>query len=68
VIEKFLSVENEFNLKDGLLLQAYFKLKSMGLSDEKAFGLDKSDVVVEEIPLIFQPVQKIDLQRMGARE
>jgi len=63
VIEKFLSVENEFALKDGLLLQAYFKLKSLGLSDEKAFGLDKSDVVVEEIPLVFQPVQNIDLQR-----
>jgi KUP system potassium uptake protein len=68
VIEKFLSVENEFALKDGLLLQAYFKLKSLGLSDEKAFGLDKSDVVVEEIPLVFQPAQKFDLQRMKPRE
>ena len=68
VIEKFLSVENEFALKDGLLLQAYFKLKSLGLSDEKAFGLDKSDVVVEEIPLVFQPVQNIGLQRIGPKE
>jgi KUP system potassium uptake protein len=63
VIEKFLSVENEFALKDGLLLQAYFKLKDLGLSDEKAFGLDKSDVVVEHIPLVFQPAQNIELIR-----
>jgi KUP system potassium uptake protein len=63
VIEKFLSVENEFSLKEGLLLQAYFKLKSLGLSDEKAFGLDKNDVVTEEIPLVFQPIQNIELQR-----
>lgn len=63
VIEKFLSVENEFTLKDGLLLQAYFKLKDMGLSDERAFGLDKSDVVVEHIPLIYQQVQNIELRR-----
>jgi KUP system potassium uptake protein len=63
VIEKFLSVENEFSLKDGLLLQAYFKLKNLSLSDEKAFGLDKSDVVIEEIPLVFQPLQNIELQR-----
>jgi len=63
VIEKFLSVENEFVLKEGLLLQAYFKLKDLGLSDEKAFGLDKSDVVVEHVPLIYQPVQNIELKR-----
>jgi len=63
VIEKFLSVENEFALSEGLLLQAYFKLKDLGQSDEKAFGLDKSDVVVEHTPLIYQPVQNIDLKR-----
>lgn len=63
VIEKFLSVENEFALSEGLLLQAYFKLKDLGQSDEKAFGLDKSDVVVEHVPLIYQPVQNTDLKR-----
>ena len=57
VIEKFLSVENEFTIRDGLLLQAYFKLKDLGLSDEKAFGLDKSDVVTEHIPLVYHPIQ-----------
>jgi KUP system potassium uptake protein len=63
VIEKFLSVENEFALSEGLLLQAYFKLKDLGLSDEKAFGLDKSDVVVEHVPLIYQPIQNVELIR-----
>ncbi|MCF8255169.1 MAG: KUP/HAK/KT family potassium transporter [Bacteroidia bacterium] len=63
VIEKFLSVENEFNLKEGLLLNSYFFLKHLGLSDESAFGLDKSDVVVEQIPLIYQPANSIELTR-----
>jgi KUP system potassium uptake protein len=63
VIEKFLSVDNEFAVKDGILLRSYFILNDLGLSDEKAFGLDKSDVVVEHFPLIYQPVQKIDLKR-----
>lgn len=67
VIEKFLSVENEFALREGLLLQAYFKLKDLGLSDEKAFGLDKSDVVVEEIPFIYQQSQKIQLNRLPVK-
>lgn len=63
VIEKFLSVENEFTLRDGLLLNSYFFLKGLGLSDEKAFGLDKSDVIVEQTPLVYHPVQHIDLVR-----
>jgi KUP system potassium uptake protein len=63
VIEKFLSVENEFTLKDGLLLNSYFFLKDLGQSDERAFGLDKSDVKVEHVPLIYHPVQNIQLVR-----
>lgn len=63
VIHKFLSVENEFAIKDGLLLDVYFFLKRLGLSDEKAFGLDKSDVVVEQVPLVYQPVSNIQLAR-----
>jgi len=63
VIEKFLSVENEFTLKDGLLLNAYFFLKKLGQRDESAFGLDKSDVEVEQVPLIYQPITSISLTR-----
>ena len=63
VIEKFLSVENEFALRDGILLNGYFFLKQLGQSDEKAFGLDKSDVVIEDIPLVYQPVHRLDLAR-----
>lgn len=67
VIEKFLSVENEFALKEGLLLNSYFFLKSLGQSDEKAFGLDKSDVVVEDIPLVYQPAPQAELIRINER-
>lgn len=63
VIEKFLSVENEFALREGILLNSYFFLKGLGQSDEKAFGLDKSDVVVEDVPLVYQPVGKVELLR-----
>lgn len=66
VIGKFLSVENEFALGEGLLLQAYFKLKRLGLSDEKAFGLDKSDVAIEHIPLVYQPAHHIELKRVSS--
>ena len=63
VIERFLSVENEFSLRKGLLLKGNFILKGLGQRDEKAFGLDKSDVIVEQVPLVYQAAHKIELKR-----
>lgn len=64
IIKKFLSVENEFTVKEDLLLNGYFFLKKMGQKDEKAFGLDKSDVVQEEIPLVYHPISNFNLKRI----
>lgn len=64
IIEKFLSVENEFTVREGLLLNGYFFLKHLGQSDEKAFGLDKSDVEVEQVPLVYHPAEQVVLTRM----
>ncbi len=63
ILEKFISVENEFALKDSWLLTSYFWLKKLSLSDERAFGLDKSDVTIEEIPMVYQPTSNIALER-----
>lgn len=63
IMEKFLSVENEFALKEGMILKSYFLLKKFGQKDEDAFGLDRNDVLVEHIPLIYQPVKPIELKR-----
>lgn len=63
IIEKFLSVENDFEFKDGWLLTSYFWLKRLSISDEKAFGLDKSDVSIENVPMIYSPVSNVELNR-----
>ncbi len=63
VIEKYLSVENEFKVVDSLLLNGYRQLKNLSISDEKAFGLDKSDVIVEHAPLLYQPISNVELKR-----
>lgn len=63
IIEKFLSVENDFELKDGWLLTSYFWLKRLSISDEKAFGLDKSDVEIENVPMIYSPATNLELHR-----
>jgi KUP system potassium uptake protein len=63
IIEKFISVENEFAFKEGWMLTSYFWLKKLSLSDEKAFGLDKSDVKIEEYPMVYSPTMKLELNR-----
>lgn len=63
VLEKFLSVENEFTLREGLILNTYFLLKKYSQSDETAFGLDKCDVITEQIPLVYQSIGNVDLKR-----
>lgn len=64
IIEKFLSVENEFTVREGLLLNGYFLLKHLGQRDEKAFGLDKSDVEIEQVPLVYHRVDQVALTRI----
>lgn len=63
VIEKYLSVENEFTIKESVMLNSYFLLKKLGQSDEKAFGLEKSDIVIEQVPLIYHPARQVVLTR-----
>lgn len=64
IMEKFLSYENEFSLKDGFILRSYFAIKRLAQSDTKAFGLDTSETIIEKIPLVVYPVENIHLKRV----
>ncbi|HXB45783.1 MAG TPA: KUP/HAK/KT family potassium transporter [Puia sp.] len=63
ILEKFLSHDNEFSVRDGFILNSYFGIKKLALSDEKAFGLDSSETVVEKLPLVVVPASNIGLHR-----
>lgn len=63
IMEKYLSVDNEFALKEGMILKSYFFLKKLAQKDENAFGLDRNDVLIEHIPLVYQPVKGFSLKR-----
>lgn len=67
VLEKFLSYENEFSLRDGFILRSYFAIKQLAQSDTKAFGLDTSETRIEKIPLIVNPTSKVKLHRVSPR-
>jgi KUP system potassium uptake protein len=53
VLEKFLSYDNDFSLFEKMVLRSYFMLKSISLSEAKAFGLDSSSVKIEKFPLVL---------------
>ena len=65
IIQRFLSVENEFSVKEGFILNSYFAISKLAQSDKKAWGLDWSDTDIEKIPLVLAPVQNIPLKRTG---
>lgn len=64
VMEKYLSHDNELPFIERVVMQLYFWLKEISLSEEKGFGLDQSNVVVEKFPLIVGEVQKLPLRRI----
>jgi KUP system potassium uptake protein len=65
VMEKFLSNENELPFYEKIILKVYFFLKSISLSEEKAFGLDTSSVTVEKVPLVISPPKELNLRRIS---
>jgi KUP system potassium uptake protein len=66
IMEKFLSYNNSFSVKEGFILNSYFAIKKLAQSEAKAFGLDTSETYVEKIPLVVKPVGNIVLKRVAA--
>ncbi len=64
VMEKFLSYENELPFYEKIILDMYFTLKRISLSEERAFGLDTSSVTIEKVPLVVSPVADVHLKRI----
>ncbi len=63
ILERYISVENEFALHEGLILKAYYFLKKFAQKDAKAFGLDRSDILIEQVPFVYKPLQDLHLIR-----
>jgi KUP system potassium uptake protein len=64
VMEKFLSQDNELPIWERLMMKLHFWLKEVSLSEERGFGLDASNVVVEKFPLVVSPVSNVRLKRV----
>ena len=64
IIQRFLSVENEFTFKEGFILNSYFVINKWALSDKKAFGLDINNTEIELTPLLVAPPHEFSLKRL----
>lgn len=59
VIEKFLSPDHKLGFFDQLIMKGYFVLKNVSLSEDKAFGLNINNVLIEKMPVstFFAPIK-----------
>ncbi len=65
VMEKYLSQDNELPFFERIIMKLYFWIKEISLSEERGFGLDTSNVVIEKFPLIVSPVSNLRLTRIN---
>lgn len=64
LLEKHLSKFSKLSLYERTIMDYYFILKRLSLSEERSFGLDSSYVNVEKVPLIFVTPDDIELNRL----
>ncbi len=62
--EKFLSNDSDMRWDEKIILNIYFAIKKLALSEEKAFGLDSSSVKIEKFPMVLHPPETMDLHRI----
>jgi len=64
VMEKYLSQDNELPFWERIMMKLHFWLKEISLSEERGFGLDPSNVVVEKFPLMVSPIPTLRMKRV----
>ncbi|MFZ4057446.1 MAG: KUP/HAK/KT family potassium transporter [Ferruginibacter sp.] len=64
VMEKFLSQDNELPFFERIIMNLYFWIKEISLSEEKGFGLQQSNVTIEKYPLVVSPVSNLKMNRI----
>jgi KUP system potassium uptake protein len=62
--EKFLSFDSDLRWHEKIIMNTYFLIKKLSLSEERAFGLDSSSVKIEKFPMVLHPPENIGLTRV----
>jgi len=62
--EKFLSNDSDLRWHENIIMNSYFFIKKLSLSEERAFGLDSSSVKIEKFPMVLHAPENIGLTRI----
>ncbi len=62
--EKYLSHDSDLLWHEKIIMNSYFLIKKLSLSEESAFGLDSSSVKVEKFPMVLHAPENIGLTRV----
>ncbi|HPW97845.1 MAG TPA: KUP/HAK/KT family potassium transporter [Flavobacterium sp.] len=62
--EKFLSNDSHLTFFEKIVMNTYFILKKLSLSEQKGFGLDSSSVKVEKFPMVLHAPENIEMIRI----
>jgi KUP system potassium uptake protein len=64
VLEKILSRSHNLSIYEKFMMNYYFLLKKVSISEERGFGLDLSFVTVEKVPLLLANPDAVELSRI----
>ncbi|QBN17934.1 KUP/HAK/KT family potassium transporter [Flavobacterium nackdongense] len=62
--EKYLSNDSDLTFFEKIIMNSYFFIKKMSLSEESAFNLDIGSVKVEKFPMVLHAPENIGLTRI----
>lgn len=62
--EKFLSNDSDLRWYEKIVMNTYFLIKKICLSEESAFGLDSSSVKIEKFPMVLHAPEIVGLKRV----
>jgi len=64
IIDRIQNFDFDFPTFEQYLMNIYFFLKKIGISEVHAYGLDTSNIIVEEVPLMSTKAPQFDLTRI----
>ena len=62
--EKYLSNDSDLTFFEKIIMNSYFLIKKLSLSEESAFNLDSGSVKIEKFPMVLHAPENIGLTRI----
>ncbi|GAB3985841.1 KUP/HAK/KT family potassium transporter [Spirosoma daeguense] len=68
LFRRFLSYENDLTIRQQVIMYGYMFLKKIALNPQAAYGLDTSNVLIEDVPLVITRPKSLPLKRIHLKK